>query len=70
MWIAAATLDRYLEESGKSRCLETQFSFDAQRHWRQEPYDRDLVSDALRRQLAGPTQDLQSEQLKAYQAQN
>lgn len=70
IWIAAATLDRYLEKIGQKQVLGTQFSLDAQHHWTQEPYDRDLVSDALRRQLAVPTQDLQNQQLKAYQTQN
>jgi hypothetical protein len=69
LWIAAATLDRYLEKIGQKQVFGTQFSSDAQGHWTQEPYDRDLVSDALRQQLAVPTQALQSEQLKAYQTQ-
>lgn len=70
IWIAAATLDRYLEKIGQKQVFGTQFFSDAQQHWTQEPYDRDLVSDALRGDLAVPTQDLQSEQLKAYQAQH
>lgn len=69
IWIAAATMDRYLEKIGQRQVFGTQFSSDAQHRWTQEPYDRDLVSDALRRQLAVPTQDIQTEQLKAYQAQ-
>jgi hypothetical protein len=70
IWIAAATLDRYLKQIGQKQVFGTQFFSNAQNHWTQEPYDRDLVPDVLRRQLAVPTQDLQSEQLKAYQAQN
>jgi hypothetical protein len=69
IWIASATLDRYLEKIGQKQIFGTQFSSDAQHHWAQEPYDRDLVSDAIRQQLAVPTQALQEEQLKAYQAQ-
>jgi len=69
IWIAAATLDRYLENIGQKQILGTQFSSDPQRHWTQEPYDRDLISDALRQQLGVPTQALQAEQLKAYQSQ-
>jgi hypothetical protein len=70
IWIAAATLDRYLEKIGQKQVFGTQFSIDPQKHWTQEPYDRDLVSDALRGDLGVPTQDLQGEQLKAYQAQH
>jgi hypothetical protein len=69
IWIAAATLDRYLENIGQKQILGTQFSGDPQNRWTQEPYDRDLVSDALRQQLGVPTQALQAEQLKAYQSQ-
>lgn len=70
IWIVAATLDRYLKQIGQKQVFGTQFFTDPKNHWTQEPYDRDLVSDALRRQLAVPTKDLQNEQLKAYQAQN
>lgn len=70
IWIAAATLDRYLKQIGQKQVFGTQFFSDAHHHWTQEPYDRDLVSDALRRQLGVPTQDIQNQQLKAYQAQN
>lgn len=69
IWIAAATLDRYLERIGQKQILGTQFSSDPRTKWTQEPYDRDLVSDALRRQLGVPPQAVQAEQLKAYQAQ-
>lgn len=69
IWIAAATLDRYLENIKQKQIFGTQYSTDAQKHWTQEPYDRDLISDALRAQLAVPSQAMQSEQLKAYQSQ-
>lgn len=70
IWIATATLDRYLEKIGQKQIYGTQFSIDPKRNWTQEPYDRDLVSDALRRQLGVPPQSVQAEQLKAYQAQH
>ena len=70
IWIAAATLDRYLENIGQKQILGTQFSSDPKSKWTQEPYDRDIVSDALRQQLGVPPQSLQAEQLKAYQAQH
>jgi hypothetical protein len=69
IWIASATLDRYLEKIGQKQVFGTQFSSDLQHHWTQEPYDRDLVSDAIRQQLAVPIQALQEEQLKALQVQ-
>jgi hypothetical protein len=69
IWIAAATLDRYLEKIGQKQVFGTQYSMDAQHHWTQEPYDRGLVSDALRQQLGVPSQATQIEQLKLYQLQ-
>ncbi len=69
IWICAATMDRYLEKIGQKQIFGTQFSSDAQHHWTLEPYDRNLVPDILRPQLAVPTQGLQAEQLKVYQSQ-
>lgn len=69
IWIAAASLDRYLENIGQQQIFGTQYSVDASHHWTQEPYDRDLISDALRRQLGVPPQELQRERLKAYESQ-
>jgi len=69
IWIAAATLDRYLQESGQKQIFGTQYLSDPKGNWTQEPYDRGLVSDALRHQLGVPTQATQAQQLKAYQAQ-
>jgi hypothetical protein len=48
-WIAAATLDRYLQRTGRPQVFGTQFKPDSSRsHSTQEPFDRDLISDALR----------------------
>ena len=69
VWIAAATLDRYLENIGQKQVFGTQYSVGPSHLWTQEPYDRDLISDTLRRQLGVPPQELQTEQLKAYQSQ-
>lgn len=69
IWIAAATLDRYLEKINQKQIFGTQYSMDAQHHWTQEPYDRELISDALRRQLGVPSQAIQAKQLKVYQIQ-
>jgi hypothetical protein len=69
IWIAAATLDRYLQKVGQKQIFGTRFSTDPNGNWTQEPYDRELVSDAFRQQLGVPPQALQSEQLKIYQMQ-
>ena len=69
IWIAAATLDRYLETTGQKQVFGTQYSSDPQHHWTQEPYQRELISDSLRQQLGVPSQAIQSEQLKAYESQ-
>ena len=69
IWIASATLDRYLENIGQKQIFGTQFSRNAKGVWTQEPYDRDLVSDAMREQLGVPGQATQAKQLKAYQEQ-
>ncbi|WP_260734681.1 hypothetical protein [Tunturiibacter lichenicola] len=70
VWIAAATLDRYLWKVGQKQVLGTQYSGDAKHEFTQEPYDRELVSDALREQLGVPSQASQLMQLKAYQSQS
>ena len=68
IWIAAATLDRYLQRIGQKQVFGTQFNVGPDRVWTQEPYDRELVSDALRLQLGVPSQAVAAQQLKAYQA--
>jgi hypothetical protein len=56
-WIAAATLDRYLQRSGKPQIYGTQFNTSNEtRTTTQDPYDRNLVSDALRQALSVPPQ--------------
>jgi hypothetical protein len=47
-WIAAATLDRYLQSVGQPQIYGTQFS-NRDGGWTQEPYDRGVLSDALRK---------------------
>ncbi len=55
-WIAAASLDRYLQEIGQKQIYGTQYSLPAGGEATQEPYDRALVSDALRKALGVPGQ--------------
>jgi hypothetical protein len=47
-WIAAATLDRYLQSIGQKQIYGTQYMSYANKPTTQEPYDRDLLPDALR----------------------
>ena len=43
IWIASATLDRYLGKIGQKQVFGTQYSRDSQHGWTQGPYDRGLV---------------------------
>jgi hypothetical protein len=66
LWIAAATLDRYLQSVGKPQIYGTQFRFPPGQPSTQDPYDRALISDSLRQQLGVPSLAAQEEQLKQY----
>lgn len=62
MWIATATLDRYLMAVGQPQIYGTQYGRrDGQ--WSQEPYNRALVSDALRKVLGVPSQAEQADRM-------
>jgi hypothetical protein len=66
LWIATATLDRYLQSVHQSQIYGTQFRTVDKEPTTQDPYDRTLVSDALRRELGVPTQPVQDAQRKQY----
>jgi hypothetical protein len=68
-WIAAATLDRYLMNIGQKQIYGTQFVSHNGGAMSQEPYDRTLVSDALRADLGVPPMQDQVQRLKDLQAQ-
>jgi hypothetical protein len=70
LWIATATLDRYLNSIKQPQIYGTQFHFDKDTPWTQEPYNRTLLSDDLRRQLGVPSQAAQQKQLKEYKSAN
>jgi hypothetical protein len=55
-WIAAATLDRYLQNIGRPQIYGTQYHMPAGQQATQEPYDRALISDALRQAMGVPGQ--------------
>jgi len=54
-WIAAASLDRYLQKIGQPQIYGTQYRTITGQPTTQEPYRRELVSDALRQALGVPT---------------
>lgn len=64
LWIATATLDRYLQSAGKPQVYGTQFPTMINGKSTQEPYNRGLISDALRKSLGVPSQAAQEEQLR------
>jgi hypothetical protein len=53
-WIAAATLDRYLQNIKQSQIFGTQYFKVGDKPWTQEPYDRELMPDSLRKVLGVP----------------
>lgn len=63
-WIAAATLDRYLQDIGQKQIYGTQFGWRQGAPVTQDPYDRTLVSDALRKATGVPVQAAQEERRK------
>ena len=65
-WIAAATLDRYLHAIGQPQVYGTQFTIPADGTATQQPYDRTILSDALRRATGVPDQAGQEEQRRAF----
>ena len=68
-WISAATLDRYLQAIKQPQVFGTQYGWkDTPKDATQEPYDRDLVSDALRREFCVSNRSDQAENLKAVAA--
>ena len=68
LWIVAATLDRYLNKIGQPQIYGTQFHKTPDTPMTQEPYDRVLISDALRQQLGVPKQAAQQKQLEQFTA--
>lgn len=69
-WIAAATLDRYLLTIGQSQIYGTQYNSPKGQGVTQEPYDRALISDALRAELGVPSQAEQEKKRGSMQRKN
>jgi hypothetical protein len=70
LWIASATLDRYLQSTGKPQVYGTQFTSGKDHSMTQEPYNRSLISDAVRRQLDVPSLASQQTQLEQLSKQS
>lgn len=69
IWIASATLDRYLQKIGQQQVFGTQYSSKDGKMWTQEPYDRELISDAMRKALNVPSQAEQEQRRQSIEAQ-
>jgi hypothetical protein len=69
IWIGAATLDRYLNSIHQPQIYGTQFWTRVNEPTTQEPYNRSLIPDTLRRFLRVPSQVAQEEQRKGYETQ-
>ncbi len=55
-WIAAATLDRYLHRQNQPQIFGTQFlGQTAEIKWTQEPFNRDLLTESIRREFCVPS---------------
>jgi len=68
LWIGTATLDRYLHSVGKPQIYGTQFK--PGKDANQEPFNRNLISDSLRRELGVPTLAAQVAQFKLLTGQS
>jgi len=68
-WIAAATLDRYLMAIGQPQIYGTQFQKRSD-GWSQEPFERELLSDAMREASRVPTIAMQEERLAELTARD
>ncbi len=68
-YIAAASLDRYLQWTGQKQIYGTQTTTHDGGQWTKDPYNRDLISDALRGELTVPNLAAQDAQLKKMETQ-
>jgi len=69
LWIASATLDRYLQWTGKRQIFGTQIKEKADHTATLEPYNRELVSDTIRREVGVQPIAVQEEQLPGWTEQ-
>jgi hypothetical protein len=67
-WIAAATLDRYLQKIGQPQIYGTQYRTPNRQSTTQDPYNRKLVPDAVRQALGVPSQAQQEARRREIEA--
>ena len=67
LWIATATLDRYLQSINRPQIYGTQFTTAPKNKMTQEPYDESLIPDLIRAELGVPDLAAQHEQLKGFE---
>lgn len=70
IWIATATFDRYLQRVGQKQIYGTQYTNDGTHPWTQEPFNHDLVSDALREQLGAQSETIDKSRLNYLNTQH
>lgn len=68
IWLSAATLDRYLHSIRQPQVFGTQFGSLYEDRDDQEPYDKELVSDALRAQWCVAPESVQAQILSDQRA--
>jgi hypothetical protein len=69
VWISAATLDRYLQSVHQPQIFGTQLATPDKEATSQEPYNRKLISDSLRQEMAVPDLAAQDIQRQEYDSQ-
>jgi len=70
LWIASATLDRYLMTIGQKQIYGTQYRWSDERElWSQEPYAPALIPDSLRSAIGVPVRAAQQERLRGMNAE-
>lgn len=67
-WIAAATLDRFLQRIGQKQIFGTQFRTGTNLPATQDPYDRELLSDAIRKAVGVPPIAAQEQRRRKIEA--
>jgi hypothetical protein len=68
LWLAAVTLDRYLQSKKQPQIYGTQFTFTDNSPVTQQPYNKSLITDELRKELGVSTLAVQDAQLKQLQS--
>jgi hypothetical protein len=68
LWISAATLDRYLQAIHQPQIFGTQFSQEESKPYTQEPFNPQLLPDALRKQFCVSSLEQQKQKIPFFEA--